>query len=341
MTSPRPNTFAFVIHPPSVEHVRKAYPFTRLMPAAAIAALLARTPPFVAGRVRGVRSLTGAELTGYLVSCPLMPRQMLEAETETVVGRLLEASRIARRLGAGIMGLGGYTSIVGNKGQLVAARAPIAVTSGSAGTAWAACTGLLEMARRRGVDSRKATLAIIGATGSIGSLCSWNLATTVGRLVIAARRAGPLAELRESLKQGLGIEARVAADAHDAARDADLMIVTTSAPQSLLTVAELKRGAVVCDVSVPANIDVTDSNRADVVVFEGSRVKLPGSPKFGVDISTEPGVAYACMAETMLLTLEGRYESFSIGDRLDPAKVGQIDAMAKKHGFEVHLPAAG
>jgi hypothetical protein len=39
------------------------------------------------------------------------------------------------------------------------------------------------------------------------------------------------------------------------------------------------------------------------------------------------------MAETMILTLEERYESFSLGGNITVAKVQEIGELGKKHGF--------
>ena len=39
------------------------------------------------------------------------------------------------------------------------------------------------------------------------------------------------------------------------------------------------------------------------------------------------------MAETMILALEKRYESFSLGRTLDIEKVDLISKLATKHGF--------
>lgn len=41
------------------------------------------------------------------------------------------------------------------------------------------------------------------------------------------------------------------------------------------------------------------------------------------------------MAETMALALEGRLENFTLGPSVDPAKVGEIEAIADRHGFKM------
>jgi acetylornithine/succinyldiaminopimelate/putrescine aminotransferase len=47
-----------------------------------------------------------------------------------------------------------------------------------------------------------------------------------------------------------------------------------------------------------------------------------------------------CLAETIVLALEERAESFSLGRELDPARIREIGAIAARHGFEVAPPAS-
>jgi predicted amino acid dehydrogenase len=75
--------------------------------------------------------------------------------------------------------------------------------------------------------------------------------------------------------------------------------------------------------------------RRDVLVIEGGVVDVPGEPDFGMDFGYPPGKAYACMAETMVLTLEGRFEDYTLGKEVEVAKVKEIEALAEKHGFRV------
>ena len=91
---------------------------------------------------------------------------------------------------------------------------------------------------------------------------------------------------------------------------------------------------IVCDVAVPADVS------ADVViekplttVMRGGVVRLPRNEDFviaGLDL--EPGFSFACMAETLLMGLEGVAESISFG----PIRTDGVEwalAAAKKHGF--------
>jgi predicted amino acid dehydrogenase len=213
----------------------------------------------------------------------------------------------------------------------------MAVTSGSAMTAWSAVEAIRRLAEQRGVDPGRSILAVIGASGSIGSLCTKVLAASVQKVIITARHQDKLERLRGELAQSCPTEVCVEMDAHKAVATADFIITTTSAPDALFTAEELRSGSIVADVSVPKNISKVESRRTDVTVVDGGRVKLPGKPEFSVDIGLSRGVVYACMAETMALALEGRLENFSLGDNISPDKVEEIGRIGRKHGFDVWL----
>jgi hypothetical protein len=59
------------------------------------------------------------------------------------------------------------------------------------------------------------------------------------------------------------------------------------------------------------------------------RVREPGEFSLGLP----RGTALACMSETMVLALEGRHESYTLGRGIDLAKVREIDALAERAGF--------
>ena len=94
-------------------------------------------------------------------------------------------------------------------------------------------------------------------------------------------------------------------------------------------------GAVVCDLSRPRNISrETVKDRPDVLVIDGGLISLPGRPYIG-PYGIGPGLAYACMAETMLLALERRFEHTGLGVELSIDEIQRMSQLAHKHGFEV------
>jgi predicted amino acid dehydrogenase len=75
--------------------------------------------------------------------------------------------------------------------------------------------------------------------------------------------------------------------------------------------------------------------RDDVLVIEGGIVDVPGDVDFGFNFGFPPGQAYACMSETMILALESRYESYSIGRDISLDNVHEMAQLATKHGFRL------
>jgi hypothetical protein len=53
------------------------------------------------------------------------------------------------------------------------------------------------------------------------------------------------------------------------------------------------------------------------------------------DIGLPKNVAYACLAETVVLALEGRYESFTVGRNIEWEKVKEIYRLGLKHGMRL------
>jgi hypothetical protein len=63
-------------------------------------------------------------------------------------------------------------------------------------------------------------------------------------------------------------------------------------------------------------------------------IELPGDVHMR-DIGLPTGVAYACLAETVVLALEGRYETFTVGRAIEWEKVKEIYQLGLKHGMKL------
>ena len=141
----RTNRFAFVIHPLSQEYFKILKPvevLSRVTPPLmmdTIEKVMAYAPPFVYSRVEGIRSPTGVEAEGWLISVGGTPREIMSHGPEFTYRRLLDAAEMARKLGAQIMGLGAFTKVVGDAGVTVARRAPLPITTGNSYSASARC----------------------------------------------------------------------------------------------------------------------------------------------------------------------------------------------------------
>ncbi|MDR5683126.1 MAG: shikimate dehydrogenase [Armatimonadota bacterium] len=328
--------FAFVIHPLSVEDFTRKFGFTRRLPARWVEGAFRLVPPFVVSHITGVRSVTGTEAEGWFVGLPLTPRTLFASDLRFVYRRLLQCAELSERLGAGVMGLGAFTAIVGDAGVTVAAGAKIAVTTGNSYTAATGVEGALLAAQRVGIAVEEACAVVVGATGSIGAVCSRMLARKVPRLTLVARNPQRLARLRDVIRSESGAEVAVSTDVRGAVADGDVVLTVSSATDVLIEPEDLKPGSVVCDVARPRNVSrAVHERRDDVLVIDGSVIRPPGDVDFGFDFGLPPGLCDACMAETMILALEGRYASFTLGRDLTLEQVEEIAALGRRHGFHL------
>ena len=325
--------FAFILHPLSLADMQKVSPFVRCIPDSLLEHVLRKKKPFEVSHITGVKS-PYAEAEGWFVGCPLTAKQMVELPEEFVIDRIVETGKIAEELGAKIIGLGAFTSIVGDAGITVAKRLNIAVTSGNSYTVATALQGTREATRLMGKDLRDAEVAIVGASGSIGSACARILSREVRHINLVARRIATLEELAQELNGHGAATFSVSSNVKDSLHKADVVIAVTSAVDFIIDPADLKSGAVVCDVARPRNVSRNVSaQRNDVLVIEGGVIHVPGDVNFHFDFGFPQKTCFACMAETMILALEKRYENFTLGRNLHPSQVDAISALADKHGF--------
>jgi predicted amino acid dehydrogenase len=332
-----PDTFAFIIHPidPKADVARKYPLLGKLLTEGQINFFSRFFPPVYISEITGVRSVaTGREARGWFIACPFTPKTMLSLPVETVYRKIVACGHMAERLGARILGLGAYTSVVGDAGLTIAQRLDIPVTNGDAYTIYMAVAAVREAARRMELEMNACSAAVVGATGVIGRVCAQMLAREVPELILVGRRPDALAEVRAQC-QGQRAQVRSSTDL-SAIYSADLILTVTSAITAVIEPEHLKPGAIVCDVARPRDVSRRVAEmRDDVLVIEGGMVEVPGPVDFGFDFGFPPGKAYACMAETMALALEGRYEDFSVGKHITLAQVEEIAAIAGRHGFRL------
>jgi predicted amino acid dehydrogenase len=330
------NKFAFLTHPLGMKDVVRYAPKAQGKREAIVLKILEWMPPYDASSIRGVRSSRGQEILGNFVMVPLMPTQFINMERSAVVERVKKAALLGQSLGAKMIGLGGYNSVVGRAGKDIAQVLDVAVTSGNSYTVATALEGALAAAETLDVDLERSTVAVIGATGSIGSVCARFLAQKVSRLVLSARSKSRLKVLAETIQRESRTALKIEMDLGRALAEADVVITATSSGGSIIQAEHLKSGAIVCDVAVPHDVcREVQKLRPDVLVIEGGVVEVPGQVDFGLDFGYPPGLALACMAETMVLTMEGRFENFSIGRGLEYDRVQEIARLAARNGFRL------
>ncbi len=328
--------FAFILHPINYNDIVKKLSWARFLPPSLVLNLLKKRKAFVSSYIKGIKSdYNGEEIEGFFIACPLTSEQMVTLPLPYVYEKIIEAGKLAESQGASIVGLGAFTSVVGDGGITIKENLKIAVTTGNSYTVASAIEGTFEALKLMEVDSKDAELAIVGATGSIGKAAAYLMAPRFKSTVLIGRNEEKLNEISRSLmEEGLSVEST--SSISKGIKRADAIVAVSSAVHQVIEPEMLKPGAVVCDVARPRDVSTRVSrDREDVLVIEGGVIKVPGTPSFNYNFGFPPGLAYACMSETMILTLERKYNTFSLGKELDISKVVEISELAKKHGFKL------
>lgn len=341
------NKFAFVLNPFNIKNIHDYCFISKLAPSALIKVILRILPPFKIHHAGNLRSAAGEEIEGCFIVCPLLSKQVLAIKEETILNKILKAVRLGERSGAKVIGLGALMGITGKGGQIIAGQTHAAITTGSSLATAAILETLDRAANMRKVDFSKANVAIVGATNAIGQNCALGFLNKANTIFLLAKNAERLSELKAFLNsqkskttiinKGLALESVI--------KDADIIIFTTSAIEVPLaaTTDNLKKNAIICDIPSPRNIskDICD-RRKDILVIDGAVIEPPQTAKISLKLPIKDGFIYACMAETMILSFEGRtQDDFSTGFKPDLNKVSLVKELAAKHGFKIKFTSFG
>jgi predicted amino acid dehydrogenase len=336
------NKFCFVIHPLSFDDIARYEPGAKGKGEAILRKIMEWMPSYAAVHVTGVRTPDGRETEGWFVAAPLLPQQLVEFPREEVYSRVVRAIEIGAELGAHVAGLGAFTAVVGDAGITINERSPIPVTTGNSLTIAAGVQSLFRGAQEMEIDPSVSTAVVIGATGSIGSACVRLIAPKVERLVLVARNETRLRKFYQEIAGELACAGEYTTDIGSAVRRSQLVLTATTSTQDIIEPEDLQTGAVVCELSLPHDVSRRVAlQRPDVLVIEGGNMVVPGNPRFErvrepgteFDLNLPPHTALACMSETMILALEGRFEPYTLGRGIELQKVVGIQAMASRCGF--------
>lgn len=286
------------------------------------------TLPFVIDEICGPISARGGEVRGQLIEIPMRAAEILDYP-DLAVEQIERAVKMAADWGAGIVGLGAMTAVVGGRGTYIAEHSPIAITTGNSLTVYAAIQGLFHAADELNLDLRQETIAVVGVPGSIASAAAILLAPHCGKVLLVGRRASTPAQ---KLAEKLGAELLM--DVNEAAQRARIILSATSSGYCIDQFA-LQRGTIVVDVGVPSDVIGDGPVRPDVLVLTGGLAAVPEDGRWHSPrvIRFQRGLVPSCMGETMLLALEDRPECYSLGRVLDVEKIAEIGSIAITNGF--------
>lgn len=328
--------FGFLAHAVSPEHrnqVRMMHTLGGAVPGAGPAVHV------VLPAVRTVASASGARCTGEV-------RQLAYEAAE-----ILRHPNLARRLvveevrqlaeaGAGVVGLGGATSMVGDHGLRTAEDVGVPLTSGNSLTAYSAWQALRSVADQVGTRPEDTVVGVLGFPGAVATAVARLLLDDGFRLELVHRRAGSaedrlLAELPSDAVDRVRLGSDLAG-----CLDRTTLLVAASSTGGLIDPAVLRPGTVVLDVALPRDV-LGPTRREDVLVLDGGLVSA--GPELTIDAGGPLAPSRSlngCLAETIVLALEERAESWSLGRRLDVDRVRAIGQLAARHGLRPDPPTS-
>lgn len=296
-------------------------------------------PPQLVEHVE-VTSLTGKTIQGAYIDSCFVPEML--SRFKTARRKVLNAMELAQKKGINITALGGFTSIIFENFNLLKHQTIRSTTlewerftTGNTHTAWVISRQVEINAPLLGIDLSKARVAVVGATGDIGSaVCRWlTQRTGIKELLMVARQQQPLTDLREELGGGriLSLD--------EALPEADVVVWVASMPRTLEIDADrLQKPCLMIDGGYPKNLDSRVAGEGGVHVLKG------GIVEFGSDIGwTMMEIAemekpqrqmFACFAEAILLEFEACHTNFSWGrNNITLEKMDFIGAASMRHGF--------
>lgn len=153
-------------------------------------------------------------------------------------------------------------------------------------------------------------------------------------MILAGRTVSRLEEVAPSVRATGNAQVEISTE-REAIREADAIIPVTGALETVIDSRHLKPGAIVCDVARPRDVSRRGAReRDDVLVIDGGMAELPGAePDSHFNFGLPPGMGFACLAETVLLALEGRHQSYSLDREVKIERMEEMPGLDRNHSF--------
>ncbi|MFO7814137.1 MAG: shikimate dehydrogenase [Halanaerobiales bacterium] len=329
--------FSFIIHPLEFGDFYKKFNWMEKLPDSILKKVTKHIPPFKVSKITGIKSKTGKEIEGYFFVCPLTTDQIINLKETYVINKIIKTVNKCGKVGSDIVGLGSFTSVVGDKGITISKNVDVPVTTGNSYTVATSIEGTKLAVSKMNMNIKNEIVSIIGANGSIGKTVSRLIAKDARNLKLISRNLTKLKKLKALIEsESNDIKVTYTNKIKEALDVSRIIITVSSAVETLFSPQNLLSGSVVCDVARPRDVaNNVDRERNDVLVIEGGIVGVPGDVNFNLNFGVKGPNAYACMAETMLLTLESKFTDYSLGPDIELNKVKETKKMAQKHGFKL------
>ncbi|WP_025804384.1 aminotransferase class III-fold pyridoxal phosphate-dependent enzyme [Pseudomonas chlororaphis] len=141
----------------------------------------------------------GRVVNGAMIYSPISPQAMLKLNRADKAELLKKYLQKAQEVGADVVGLGAYTSVI-SKGGLDIADAPFRLTTGNSLTAISSCNAIREVFGHSAGNKR---LMIFGARGSVGRIALMDLCQYFGKVDVVGSMSSTIDEQYLNLRNAL------------------------------------------------------------------------------------------------------------------------------------------
>ena len=285
-----------------------------------------------------VKSKTGAEINGVYIETFIEPDKLGTEHIRSNINKVQEAILCAKKMGANIVAMGGFTSIVleGNLGSYSSDETKF--TTGNTLTTAFIVNGIEKAAKRYEIELKDSAILIIGATGDIGMGCVQYLKNKTRKLLLCARNKRRLKTLSDQLHQENVIN-DYSIVLNDLIHEADVIICVASSTG--LEFSNCKESVIICDAGYPKNLE-TNLEENFNFIFHGGMGQVSCGYEFSPDYSEAfyqypaPYVIHGCILEAMILAFEKKYEDYSSGKgNISIDKILEMYDMGLKHGITI------
>jgi fatty aldehyde-generating acyl-ACP reductase len=285
------------------------------------------------------QSKTGTEVNGVYIETFIDPDRLGAAYTRANISKVMNAVSFAKNMGAKVVTLGGFTSIVleGNLDALPTGETKF--TTGNTLTAAYIVKRIEQAAILHDINLAESSVLIIGATGDIGMACTAYLKNKVQQLLLSARNQQRLERLAQALiKENIAVAYSVSLQ--DLIPEADIIIGVASSTG--IELAGCKKNVLICDAGYPKNLETTIQNSNELNLFHGGMGQISRGYSFSPDYTTSmyhheaPHISHGCVLEAIVLAMENKFETYSAGKgNITIDKMEEIYNFSLKHGVVV------
>lgn len=265
---------------------------------------------------------------GHIISLKLTAKEVMQSSREKIREKILDAALFAQnKLDIELIQLGALTTSVTKGGIWLTQQDDYQgyVTHGDSYTAAVTCQAIEKAIKFKNRSFSDLTFAVVGTYGIIGEAVSKIMTSKFNHSILIGRRAEKLKELETEIQGDFETSLNLKTT------EADVIVTATSHPTALLQPNDLKKNAIIIDVSQPPNLTMdVCKKRPDIQRIDGGYVNFPFN--YSLPIPGLPkGKIYACFAELIMQALEEEKQNHVGSINLD--FLYKTEKWGKKYNF--------